>query len=120
MFCRVEDEDSKHFPKIDDISDDFVCKSKHLKIGEEKGRFYGPFDKKTDQPDGYGVFKTDWHKENFFGSIICGKVRNGQFADGRLVAAKYGGRRDIESKLDFIRLVDVQHLADGTLLEREC
>jgi hypothetical protein len=44
---QVINEDSKHFPKIDEITDDFVCKSEEVYIDGEKGKFYGSFDKKT-------------------------------------------------------------------------
>ena len=67
------------FPRIDAISDQFVCKSMKTKIEGIKGYFYGSFSKTTGSPDGYGVFKTeDW--------VHCGKVEHGHFTDGRKVS----------------------------------
>ena len=67
------------FPKIDDISDEFVCKRMEANIEGEKGYFYGSVSKTTGSPDGYGVFKTDnW--------VHCGKVEHGHFADERKVS----------------------------------
>ena len=47
------------FPRIDAISDDFVCKRIGAKIEDEEGYFYGSVSKKLDQPSGYGVFVTE-------------------------------------------------------------
>ncbi len=62
------------FPKINLISDDFVCKSTNATIDNEKGIFYGSVHKQTDLPSGEGVFVA----EN--GWIRCGAVREGTFA----------------------------------------
>ena len=67
------------FPKIDDISDQFVCKMMEANIEGKEGDFYGSVSKTTGSPDGYGVFKTDdW--------VHCGKVDHGHLADGRKVS----------------------------------
>ncbi len=66
------------FPKVDAISDEFVCKRIKAKIAGVKGYFYGSVSKTTGYPDGYGVFQTDnW--------VHCGKVEHSRFADGRKV-----------------------------------
>ena len=36
------------FPKIDDVSDEFVIKRKEASVEGEKGDFFGQFCKKTD------------------------------------------------------------------------
>ena len=70
------------FPKIDDVSEEFVCKRTHAKIEGEEGYFYGPVLKTNDLPDGLGVFKTDdW--------VYCGKVKEGLFAEGRRVSVNW-------------------------------
>ena len=67
------------FPKIDDVSDEFVCKRVKAKIEGEKGWFYGSVRKWTGLPDGLGVFVTGpW--------LQCGKVKDGLFDDGRRVS----------------------------------
>ena len=49
------------FPKIDDITDEFVCKRIGASIENEDGYFYGSVSKQLDQPFGYGVFVTsEW------------------------------------------------------------
>ena len=49
------------FPKIDDITDEFVCKRIGASIENEDGHFYGSVSKQLDQPYGYGVFVTsEW------------------------------------------------------------
>ncbi len=66
------------FPKIDDISDQFVCGKVEANIEGADGNFYGSICKATNLPDGYGVFTAgDW--------INCGKAKNGDFTDGRRV-----------------------------------
>ena len=60
------------FPKIDDISKDFVCKRIKTTIENEEGEFYGSVSKMIGQPRGYGVFVTKkW--------IHCGEVLSGAF-----------------------------------------
>jgi len=80
MFCVLLPQDVPSiFPKIDAISDQFVCKRIEANIEGEEGCFYGSVSKLTDTPDGYGVFKTeDW--------VHCGKVEHGHFTDGRKVS----------------------------------
>ena len=63
----------KFIPKIDDITDDFVCKRIESTIENEVGFFYGSVSIQTEQPSGYGVFVTDeW--------IHCGEVLDGAFS----------------------------------------
>jgi len=63
---------NKVFPKIDDISKDFVCKRIEATIENEEGEFYGSVSKMIGQPSGYGVFVTkEW--------IHCGEVLSGAF-----------------------------------------
>ena len=71
------------FPKVDDVSDEFVLKRKEASVEGEKGYFYGPFCKKTDLPEGFGVYKT----ENSW--IHCGEVKDGRFAEGRRVSVNH-------------------------------
>ncbi len=81
MFCVLLPQDLPNvFPKIDAISDQFVCKGMEANIEGEQGNFYGSVCKVAGSPDGYGVFQTvDW--------VHCGKVENGHFTDGRKVSA---------------------------------
>ena len=65
------------FPKIDQISDDFVFKRTDATIDNEQGIFYGSVHKQTGLPSGEGVFVA----EN--GWIHCGAVREGTFAESR-------------------------------------
>ena len=44
------------FPKINLISDDFVCTRTDATIDNENGKFYGSVDKRTGLPSGDGVF----------------------------------------------------------------
>ena len=44
------------FPKIDNVSLDFVCKRVEAEIEGEKGFYYGSVSKQTNQPQGEGVF----------------------------------------------------------------
>ena len=69
------------FPRINLISDDFVCKSIDATIDNEQGIFYGSVHKQTGLPSGEGVFvaKNGW--------IHCGEVRKGTFAESRQVSA---------------------------------
>ena len=92
------------FPKIDDISDEFVCKRIETEISGEKGCFFGSVNKQTNQPLGEGVFKA----EN--GWITCGGVKNGIFTDGRSVSVNY--------KTDRLHVKNTKGLADGTLLQK--
>ncbi len=67
------------FPKIENVSDDFVSKRAKAKIEGEEGWFFGPVRKTNDLPDGLGVYTTSaW--------VHCGKVKDGLFADGRRVS----------------------------------
>ena len=67
-----------NFPSIDEIVDDFVCKSAQVTIEGEEGLFYGPVSLQTDLPSGYGAFA--------IGDVIhFGCVKNGIFTDGSRV-----------------------------------
>ena len=68
------------FPKIDDISPDFVCKrTKNAVIAGEEGDFYGPVNITTGIPQGCGVFVAGpW--------VHCGSVLNGDVAEGKRVS----------------------------------
>ena len=80
IFCVLIPQDSPNFfPKIDAISDKFVCKRIKANIEGDEGHFYGSVCKATDYPDGYGVFKTcDW--------VQFGKVEQRNFTVGRKVS----------------------------------
>ena len=68
------------FPKIDDISDDFIFKrTENVIIEGEDGTFYGPVSKLSDLPQGYGVFVTG-------GWVHCSSVANGIFTTGKRVS----------------------------------
>ena len=70
------------FPKIDDISAEFVCKrTENVIIEEEKGTFSGPVNKVTGLPQGYGVFV---EVEGLW--VHCSSVLNGTFCEGRRVS----------------------------------
>ena len=81
MFCVLLPQDLPNFfPKIDAISDQFVCKGMEANIEGEEGHFLGSVCKVTGSPDGFGVFEPgDW--------VHCGKVEHGYFTDGRKVSA---------------------------------
>ena len=81
MFCvDVPQEMPNIFPRIDAISDQFVCKRIESNIEGEEGYFYGSVSITTGSPDGYGVFLTgDW--------VHCGKVEHDHVTDGRKVSA---------------------------------
>ena len=68
------------FPKIDAISDDFVCKNtKQANIEGVQGRFCGPVNRVTSLPHGYGIFiEGNW--------VHCCCVANGAFAGGKRVS----------------------------------
>ena len=68
------------FPKIDDITKEFVCKRMQATIEGESGYFYGSVSKQTGQPAGKGVLKTD------DGWVHCDDFRDGTFADGNQVS----------------------------------
>ncbi len=80
IFCVEWPQDMPNvFPKIDAISDLFVCKRIEAKIEGETGYFYGSVSNTTGYPEGYGVYTTeDW--------VHCGKVEHGHFKDGRKVS----------------------------------
>ena len=89
------------FPKIDDVSDEFVIKRKEASVDGEKGYFFGPFFKKTDLPDGFGVHVTsDW--------VHCGEVRDGSFTAGRRVS--------VNQKAKILKLVNTRNQPDGSVL----
>ena len=90
------------FPKIHDISEEFVCKRIETEIDGEKGYFLGSVEKQTDRPSGEGVFEA----EN--GWIRCGRVLNGTFTDGRRV--------NVNKDILELHLDDSKRLADGNLL----
>ncbi len=83
------------FPKIDDVSDEFVCKRAKAKIEGEEGWFFGPVRKTNDLPDGLGIYTTDacW--------VHCGKVKDGLFADGRRVS--------VNKKTKVLKLVNTKY-----------
>ena len=92
---------STNFPKINDISGDFVCKRDKARLDGNEGYFCGSFCKTTNLPDGYGVFTTgDW--------IHCGKVKGGIFSDGRKVS--------VDGKEKFLKLVNTKNQPDGSVL----
>ena len=69
-----------NFPKIDDISDDFICKrTENAAIEGEIGSFYGPVSKVSGLPQGYGVFVAG-------GWVHCSSVANGAFTTGKRVS----------------------------------
>ena len=103
MFCVLVQDLPNIFPKIDAISDQFVCKRIEAYIEGEEGHFYGSICKVTDSPDGYGVFKTgDW--------VHCGKVERSHFTDGRKVS--------INSESKVLKLVSIKGQADGAVFEK--
>ena len=86
------------FPKIDTITDEFVCTRIETTIDGEGGHFFGSVSKTSGFPDGYGVFKTeDW--------LHCGKVAYGRFSDGRKVS--------LNKKAKELKLVNKKSQADG-------
>ena len=82
------------FPKIDDVSNKFVCERKDTTIEGETGWFYGPVNKRTWLPNGLGVFTTGaW--------IHFGKVKDVLFADGRRVS--------VNTKEKVLKLVNTKY-----------
>ena len=65
------------FPKIDQISDDFVFKRTDATIDNEQGKFYGSVCKQTNLPSSEGVF----YANN--GWVHCGAFLEGTHAEGR-------------------------------------
>ena len=68
------------FPKINNVSDDFICKrTENAAIEGEIGSFYGPVSKVSGLPQGYGVFvSNEW--------VHCGSVLNVIFSAGKRVS----------------------------------
>ena len=64
--------------------------------------FYGPEDKQTGMAAGEGVFMA------MNGWLICGKVKNGVYADGKRVS--------VNKNTQQLRLDVTKRHADGTLL----
>ena len=91
-----------NFPKIDDISDDFICKrTENTAIEGENGSFFGPVSKVSGLPQGYGVFVTDqW--------VHCSSVANGIFTAGKRVS--------VNKKTKEMRLVNTKFQSDGSKL----
>ena len=56
------------FPRIDQISDYFACRTTLATINNEHGKFYGSVNKHSGLPQGEGVFIAD------NGWIHCGAV----------------------------------------------
>ncbi len=91
-----------NFPKIDDISDDFICKRTENAIIEGgDGTFYGPVSKVSGLPQGYGVFVADdW--------VLCSSVANGIFTTGKSVS--------INKETKEMRLINTKFQSDGSKL----
>ena len=68
------------FPKIDNISDDFVCKRTFATVDNQTGKFFGPVSKLTGLPWGEGVFVAD------DGWVHCGGVQGVKCSDFRRVS----------------------------------
>ncbi len=84
-------------------SEDFHFKRIKATIEGEKGNFAGVVRKSSGLPDGYGVFITDvW--------THCGKVKDGDFVEGRNVIVNE------EDKI--LILSNLKALADGSFLEK--
>ena len=100
---KLPKEEPNSFPKLDDITNDFVCKRGYRRVGGEKGYFYGSFSKQSGQPEGYGVFVCgDW--------VHCGKVLDGLFTDGRRVS--------VSQRLRVLKLVNTKSLPEGSVLQK--
>ena len=109
------------FPLFNDISPDIIYKSTEDAIIDKcKGNFYGPFNRMTNQPDGYGVFTTSVtetevydkteYKHYVVVNIDCGNVKNGYFSDGRRVI--------LSKKQKSLLLMNTKYLPDGSLLQK--
>ena len=59
--------------------------------------------RKTNLPDGFGVFKTDYW-------VHCGKVRNEEFINGRMIS--------VHAHEKVLKIVDIKFLVDGTVLDK--
>ncbi len=83
-------------------SKDFVCKKvEDTYIQGERGEFYGIVSKLTNEPVGFGVFKTeDW--------LHCGEVREGMFQEGRRVSLNRSDK--------ILKLTNSKFLADKSVL----
>ena len=88
------------FPSLKIPSDAFVCKRIEATIDGISGQFFGIVCRKTDLPDGYGVFKViDW--------VHCGQFKDGKFYEGRKVSINKGQR--------LLKLTNRKRLADGSV-----
>jgi hypothetical protein len=96
--------DQNNFPKLNNISADFVCKrTQNVVIEGEKGTFYGPVKKVTGLPQGYSAFVTDeW--------LHCSSVLNGTFCEGRRVSMKLLTKQ--------MKLVNTKFQSDGSKLQK--
>jgi hypothetical protein len=91
------------FPKVNDITGDFVCKISQAIIEQESGYFYGSCCKLTNRPSGFGVFVSDsW--------IRCGKFINGCFAEGKSVSAN--------KRTGELKLVNKRIMEDGSTVQK--
>jgi hypothetical protein len=92
------------FPKIDDISDDFIFKrTENAAIEGENGSFIGPVSKVSGLSQGCGVFVTDqW--------IHCSTVANGIFTAGKRVS--------VNKQTKEMRLVNTKFQSDGSKLQK--
>ena len=89
------------FPKIDDVSEECVCKKKDIIIEDENGTFYGSVERATDLPFGYGIFVAgDW--------IRCGGFDGSRFADSNSVSVNKSTKEMI--------IADTKILAQGSKL----
>ena len=92
------------FPRIDEISADFLCKPTENAVVEgEEGTFYGPVNKVTGLPQGYGVLDTgSW--------VHCSSVFNGTFSEGRRVS--------VNRLTKEMKLVNTKIQSDGSKLQK--
>jgi hypothetical protein len=91
------------FPGLKIPSDAFVCKRIEATIEGESGEFFGIVCKLTGLPDGYGVFRAG-------GWVICGKVKDCVYQEGRKVSLNEAER--------LLKLSDQKCLTDGSVLEK--
>jgi hypothetical protein len=93
-----------NFLKFNDVSADFVCKrTDNVIIEGEMGKFYGPVNKVTGLPQGYGILVTDeW--------VHCSSVLNGTFSEGRRVS--------VNPETKQMKLVNTKFQSDGSKLQK--
>ena len=72
-------------------------------IEGESGTFYGPVNKVTGLPQGYGVFYTGFW-------VHCSSVLNGKLFEGRRVSVNRQGER--------MKLVNTKFQSDGSKLQK--